>query len=51
MPVHTWLIILYTISTPISDLTASSNNNLTVFGPSVAVVQFYASPMYITLDF
>jgi len=45
------LIVPCLISAPISNLTASGNSNLTVFGPSVAAAHFYTSPIYIALDF
>ena len=51
MPVYTLLVVPYTISAPVSDSTASSNSNLTVFGSFMAVVYSYASPVYIVLDF
>ena len=51
MPAYTSLVVPYTISAPISDLTASSNSDLTVFSPSVAVAYSYASPVYVALDF
>ena len=51
MPACTSLVVLYIISAPIGDLTAFSNNDLTVLSPSVAVVRSYTSPMYIVLDF
>ena len=51
MPARTSLVVPYTISAPVSDSTASSNSDLTVFGPSIAVVYSYASPVYVALDF
>ena len=51
MPIYTSLVVLYIISAPISDLTASSNNNLTVFSPSIAVIYSYMFSVYIVLDF
>jgi len=48
---RTSLVVPCLISAPISDLTASGNGDLTVFGPSVVVVRFYTSPVYIALDF
>jgi len=50
-PIRLSLVVLYLISVPISDLTAFSNGNLTVFSPSVAAAHSYTSPMYIALDF
>ena len=51
MPVYTSLVVPCSISAPISNLTASSNGDLTVFSPSVAAARSYISPMYIALDF
>ena len=51
MPVYTSLVVLYLISAPISDLTASSNGDLIVFSPSMAAAHSYVSPVYIALDF
>ena len=51
MPVCMSLVVLYTISVPVGDLTAFSNSNLTVFSPSMAVVCSYMSSVYIALDF
>ena len=51
MPARTSLVVLCSISAPISDLMASSNGNLTVFSPSVAVARSYTFPVYIALDF
>ena len=51
MPVYTSLVVLYIISAPASDSTASSNNNSIVFGPFIAAARSYTSPMYIILDF
>jgi len=48
---RTSLVVLCLISAPISDLTASGNGDLIVFGPSVAAARFYASPVYVALDF
>jgi hypothetical protein len=51
MPTRTSLVVLYLISAPISNLTASGNSDLIVFGPSKAAARSYASPVYIALDF
>ena len=51
MPACTSLVVPCSISAPISDLTAFSNGDSTVFGPSVAAARSYISPMYIALDF
>jgi hypothetical protein len=51
MPAHISLVVPYSISVPISNLTASGNGDLTVFGPSIAAARSYASPVYIALDF
>ena len=51
MPACTLLVVPYIISVPVGDSTASSNSNSTVFGPFVAVVRSYISPVYIALDF
>jgi len=51
MPVRTSLVVLYLISIPISDLTASGNGNLTVFSPFIAAARSYAFFVYIALDF
>ena len=51
MPAHILLVVPYSISAPISDLTASGNGDSTVFSPSVAAARFYTSPVYIALDF
>jgi hypothetical protein len=51
MPAYTSLVVLCLISAPISDLTASSNSNSTVFSPSMAAARSYISPVYIALDF
>jgi len=48
---RTSLVVPYLISAPISDLTASGNGDLTVFGPSMAAARSYASLVYIALDF
>ena len=45
------LVVPYLISAPISNLTASSNSDLTVFGPSIAAARSYTFPVYIALDF
>jgi len=50
MPARTSLVVLYLISAPISDLTASGNSNLIVFSPFMAAAHSYASPIYIALD-
>jgi len=51
IPVYTLLVVLYLISAPISDLTASSNGDLIVFSPFIAVARSYTSFVYIALDF
>jgi len=51
MPARILLVVLYLISAPISDLTASGNSNLTVFSLFVAIARSYTSPVYIALDF
>ena len=50
MPVYTLLVVPCSISAPISDLTASSNSDLTVFSPFMAAARSYISPVYIILD-
>jgi hypothetical protein len=51
MPARTLLVVPCLISAPISDLTASGNGDLTVFGPFMAAARSYTSPVYIVLDF
>jgi hypothetical protein len=51
MPARTPLVVLYLISAPVSDLTASGNSDLIVFSPSIAAARSYVSPVYIALDF
>ena len=51
MPVYTSLVVLCSISAPISDLIASSNSDVIVFSPFIAAAYSYTSPVYIVLDF
>jgi hypothetical protein len=50
-PIRLSLVVPCLISVPVSDLTAFSNGDLTVFSPSIAVAHSYISPAYIALDF